>query len=72
MFVGKIKLNSEIDDNEKQTIPNLKLPMKIFCKCRYNPFEPSVTFYIETSHLICTAYGFYMKCITWLKWVNFF
>ena len=29
-----------------------------------NPFQPSVTFHIETSHLICNAnqiFGFYMN-----------
>ena len=39
-----------------------------------NPFQPSVAFYIETSYLICRANrmtGFYMKCNTGLKWVNF-
>ena len=38
-----------------------------------NPFQSSVTFHIETSHLICNAKqmtGFYMECNTWLKWVN--
>ena len=31
----------------------------------FNPFQPSVAFHIETSHLICTANqmtGFYVKC----------
>ena len=39
-----------------------------------NPFQPSVTFLIETSHLVCTANqrtGFYKKCNIGLKWVNF-
>ena len=38
-----------------------------------NPFQPSVAFYIETSHLSCTAnqmIWFYMKCNTGLKQVN--
>ena len=38
-----------------------------------NPFQHSVAFYIETSHLICSVYqmtGFFMKCNTGLKWVN--
>ena len=38
-----------------------------------NPFQPSVAFHIETSHLICTASkmtGFYIKCNTGLKWVK--
>ena len=38
-----------------------------------NPFQPSVRFHIETSHLICTANqmtGFYIVCNTGLKWVN--
>ena len=35
-----------------------------------NPFQPSVAFHIETSHLICKANemnGFCMKCNTGLK-----
>ena len=38
-----------------------------------NPFEPSVVFHIETSHLICAANamtGLYMKCNTGLKQVK--
>ena len=38
-----------------------------------NPFQPSVAFHTETSHLIFIANqmsGFYEKCITSLKWVN--
>ena len=38
-----------------------------------NLFQSTVTFYIETSHLICIANqmtGFYMKCNTGMKWVN--
>ena len=38
-----------------------------------NQFQPSVGFHIETSHLKCTSNqmtGFYMKCNTWLKWVE--
>ena len=37
------------------------------------PFQHSVGFHTETSHLICSAnqmIGFYMKCNTELKWVN--
>ena len=40
---------------------------------RLNPFQPSVTFNIETSHLICSANqmtSFYMKCNIGLKWVQ--
>ena len=40
-----------------------------------NPFQPSVAFHIETSHLISKANqmtGFYVKCNTGLKWVNLF
>ena len=43
-----------------------------FCNC-INSFQPSDAFYIETSHLICSANqvtGFYMKCNTGLKWVK--
>ena len=39
----------------------------------FNPFQPSVLFHVETSHLLCIAKqmtGFYMKCSTRLKWVN--
>ena len=39
----------------------------------FNPFQPSVVFHIETSHLICTANqitGFYVKCNPGLKWVK--
>ena len=45
--------------------------------CCLNPFQPSVEFHIEISHLICTANqitGFYMKCnarLKSVKWVNF-
>ena len=38
-----------------------------------NPFQSTVTFHIETNHLICTANqmtGFYMKCKTGVKWVK--
>ena len=38
-----------------------------------NPFQPSVAFHIETSHLFCVGKkmtGFYMKCNTGLKQVN--
>ena len=31
-----------------------------------NPYQLSVAFHIETSQLT----GFYLKCNTWLKWVN--
>ena len=36
----------------------------------FNPFQASVTFYIEISHFICSAnqmVGFYMECKTGLK-----
>ena len=39
-----------------------------------NTFQLSVAFHIATSHLICYANqmtGFYMKCNTRLKWVDF-
>ena len=39
----------------------------------FNPFQPSVAFHIETSHLFCKAKqvtGFYMKHNTGMKWVN--
>ena len=40
---------------------------------RLYSFQPSLAFYIETSHLIYTANqmtSFYMKCSTGLKWVK--
>ena len=43
------------------------------CLKGFNPFQPSVAFHIETSHLICSANqmtGFYMKFRTKLKWIN--
>ena len=49
---------------------NQKLSTKIYA---INPFQPSVVFHIETSHLICNANrmtGFYMKCNTGLKCVK--
>ena len=39
----------------------------------FNPFKPNVAFYIETSHFYCDSNqitGFYIKCITGLKWVK--
>ena len=39
----------------------------------FNPFQLSVAFHIETSHLFCFAKqitGFYMKRNTALKWVK--
>ena len=38
-----------------------------------NPFEPSVAFHIETSHLFCSAkqmIGFCMKSNIGAKWIN--
>ena len=38
-----------------------------------NPFQSSVAFHVETSHLICSTNqmtGFYMTSNTRLKWVN--
>ena len=43
--------------------------------CRINPFQPTVTFNIETSHLICSVNQvtcFNMKCNTWLRKVKIF
>ena len=40
---------------------------------KLNPFQPSVAFHIETSHLICSVKqmtGCYTKRKTGLKWVN--
>ena len=39
---------------------------------RINPFQPTVTLHIETSHLIYSVNQvtcFNMKCNTWLRWV---
>ena len=51
------------------------IPKTLLIKCSkhcstkyFNPSEPSVAFYIETSHLIYMA-GSYMKCISGLKLV---
>ena len=43
--------------------------------CRINPFQPTLTFNKETSHLICSVNQvtcFSMKCNTWLRWVKIF
>ena len=40
-----------------------------------NPFQPSVAFHTEISHLICNAKqmtGFYTECNTSMKWVKGF
>ena len=42
---------------------------------RINPFQPTGTFHIETSHLIWSVNQvtcFNMKCNTWLRWVQIF
>ena len=39
----------------------------------FNPFEPSVAFYIKNSRLFCSVNqmaSFYMKCNSGLKWVK--
>ena len=44
-----------------------------YWKKNINPFQPSVAFHIETSHLVCTENrmtGFYMKCNIGLNWVE--
>ena len=46
---------------------------RICCKVWFNPFQPSASFHIETSYLVCSANqmtGFYMKRNTRLKWVK--
>ena len=46
-----------------------------FETCQFNPLQPSFAFHVETSHLICTTNqmtGYYMKCNTGLKWVDWF
>ena len=40
------------------------------CINEIKPFQSSVAFHIETSHLFSSAkqmIGFYMKCNTWIK-----
>ena len=42
-------------------------------RSQFNPFQPSVAIYIETSHLLCSAKqmtGFYIKRNNRLKQVN--
>ena len=46
-----------------------------YLTCWINPFQPTVAFHIETSHLICSVNQvtcFNMKCNTWLSWVQIF
>ena len=43
--------------------------------CPINPFQPTIAFHIETSHLICNVKQvscFNMKCSTWLRGVKIF
>ena len=42
-------------------------------QCTFNPFQSSVAFHIETTHMICRVklmIGFYMKGHNGLKWVK--
>ena len=51
------------------------LGLMLFLFSAINPFQPSVAFHIETSHLISSANqitGFSMKYNTGQKWVNLF
>ena len=52
----------------------LNLPSTLFqIKPVFNPFQPSIAFHIETSHLICTTNqmtGCYMKCKAGLKCIK--
>ena len=53
----------------------MKVRMLFFEISRINPVWPSVAFHTETSRLISFANqrtGFYMQCITGLKWFNCF
>ena len=46
---------------------------EIMCIVGINPFQPSLAFHTETSHLFCSAdqmTGFYMECNTGLKWIK--
>ena len=49
-----------------------KLVSTLTCS-KLNPFDPNVTFHIETSHLICNpnqVTGFCKECNVGLKWIN--
>ena len=53
---------------------NLKTFFSSKFTCSINPFQPNVTFHIETIHLFCRAKkmtGFNMKHNTGLKWINY-
>ena len=57
----------------KWIIYYIKTLMSAVMSLLFNPFQRSVAFYIEISHLICSANrvtGFCMKCHTGLKWVK--
>ena len=54
---------------------SLVLDWDNFFELNINPFQPSVAFHIETSHLFCKTNakqmsGFYVKRNTGLKWVD--
>lgn len=55
----------------KNVEPNEESPDRKYLKC-FIPFDPNDAIQMEPSHLIGSANqntGFYMKCITKLKWV---
>ena len=58
----------------KIALENMTLQVNVMIlPCLLNPFQLSVVFHIETSHLICSVnqmLGFYMKCNFELKWVK--
>ena len=59
---GPVKL---VEKQQQKMLKSIVLQIK--------PFQPSVAFHIETSHLICSENqmtGFCIKCSTWLKWVH--
>ena len=44
-----------------------------FMYIQYNPFQTSIAFRVETSHLVCSENeltGFYIECNTGQKWVE--
>ena len=50
-----------------------ELKENILICLNFKPFQPSVAFHIETSHLFCRTKqmtGFYVKRSNGLKWVN--
>ena len=54
---------------------NLNPAIYQYLTCQINPFQLTVAFHIQTSHLICSVNQvtcFNMKCNTWLRQVKIF